>query len=72
MTFKENASAASTKISDALFERTGVRVSSGRVGDLRAVWRKGSSMRPTPMVEHSRRVRVYQPSRPSTTGPLVS
>ena len=68
MIFEENASVASMKslpiISDALFERTGVRVSSSRIRDFRAIWKKGSSMRPTPMVVHSKRALAGRSSSP--------
>jgi hypothetical protein len=40
MIFDENASVASMKISNALFESTGVRVSSSRIRDFRAIWKK--------------------------------
>ena len=72
MIFEENASVPSGKISDALFERTGVRISSSRIRDFRAIWKKGSSIRPTPMVEYSRRVRARQSSSPSITSSLIS
>jgi hypothetical protein len=64
MIFEENASVASTKIPDALFERTGVRVSSSRIRDFRAIWKKGSSMRLTPMVVHSKRALAGRSSSP--------
>jgi hypothetical protein len=72
MIFEENAYVASMKISDALFEWTGVRVSNNMIRDFRAIWKEGSSMRPTPTVEYPRRVRVYQSSSPSTTSSLIS
>lgn len=40
--FEENTSLASAEISDVLFERTGVRVSSSRIRDLGVIWKKGS------------------------------
>ncbi len=53
--FEENASLASAKISDILFERTSVRVSSSRIRDFRAIWKRGLSTRPMPMVVYSKR-----------------
>jgi hypothetical protein len=52
--FEENASMASARISDILFERRRVRVSSSRVRDFRAIWKRGSSTRPMPMVVYSK------------------
>jgi hypothetical protein len=53
--FEDNASRASAKISDILFERTKVRVSSSRIRDFRATWKRGSSTRPMSMVVYSKR-----------------
>lgn len=62
--FKENASLGSEKISDVLFERTGVRVSSSRIRDFRVIWKKGSSMRLVPMALYSRKAQAHRSSRP--------
>ncbi len=62
--FKENASLASAKISDMLFDTTGVRVSSSRIRDFRAIWKRGSSTRPMPMVVYSKRAPARQSSSP--------
>jgi hypothetical protein len=58
--FEENASVASNRMSDILYERTGVRVSSSRIRDFRVVWKKGRSMKPVPMVAYSRNVQGHR------------
>lgn len=60
--FEENASVASTKMSDVLFERTGVKVSSSRIRDFRAIWKRGSSMRHAPMVAYSKKAQALPSS----------
>ncbi len=58
--FEENASIASAVISDMLYERTGVRVSSSRIRDFRAIWKKGRSMKPLPMAAYVRKGQGHQ------------
>ena len=62
--FRENASTPSDEIADTLFQRTGTKVSDTRVREIRLVWKKGSSMKPTPTVPYPRRAQAHQSSSP--------